>query len=175
MDNRPNIVLIGFMGTGKTTAGRALAARLGLTFVDMDAVIEERAGKPIPRLFAEEGEPRFRERERDVVRDLAARRGLVIGTGGGVVLNPDNVRDLGASGLMVCLSADPEVIHRRTAGEQHRPLIEHADKFARITEILERRRPLYAAIPHQVDTTALAPEEVADRIERLYRQFPREG
>jgi shikimate kinase len=170
MTGRRNIVLVGFMGTGKTTVGKLLAEELGLTFVDMDLLIEQRVGKPISRIFAEQGEPPFRAMERALVRELAARQELVIGTGGGVVLNPDNLYDFSQSGLVVCLSASPDVIFQRTAGEQHRPLIEHDDKFKRIAEILERRQTMYGAIPHQIDTSDLTPQQVAKAVLKLYEQ-----
>jgi len=171
-----NIVLTGFMGTGKSSVGKHLAARLALTFVDMDAVIEERAGKPIARIFAEDGEQHFRNLERQLVQELAARQGLVIATGGGVVLNPENIRDLSRSGLVVCLSASPSEILRRVAHETHRPLLQADDKEARIIALLEARRKLYAAIPVQIDTTNLSVEQVADQIAALYaKESPTTG
>lgn len=166
--NRRNIVLMGFMGTGKTTVGMRLAARLGLKFVDMDHVIEERTGKPVSRIFAEEGEPRFRAMERALARELSQREGLVIGCGGGVVLHPDNVADFVRTGLVVCLTATPEAIFQRTAAETHRPLLEEQNRFQRILDLLAKRKLLYAAIPNQVDTTSLPPDEVVRRIEALY-------
>jgi len=168
--SKQNIVLMGFMGTGKTTVGRMLAKQLGLAFLDMDLVIEERAGKSITRIFAEDGEPRFRSLERALVQELACQTGRVIACGGGVVLNADNVRDFAASGLVVCLTATPEVIFERTAKERHRPLLEEQNRLQRIADLLARRRALYAAIPHQIDTVALAPEQIVERIAALYRQ-----
>ena len=167
--SRRNIILMGFMGTGKTTVGQQLAARLGLTFVDMDHLIEKQAGKPISRIFAEDGEPRFRQMERELVRELCAREGLVVGCGGGVVLNPDNVADYARTGLVVCLTATAEIIHERTACERHRPLLEEKDRFQRIVELLEKRRALYAAVPNPIDTSALTPDQIVARIETLYR------
>ena len=165
-----NIVLMGFMGTGKTSVGKQLAATLDLKFVDMDHIIEERAGKPITRIFAEEGEPHFRRLERTLSEELSARDGLVIACGGGVVLNPDNIRDYCRSGLVVCLTATPELIFERTAKATHRPLLEQQDRFQRIVDLLEKRRALYAAVPHQVDTTHLTAHQVADAILKLYRE-----
>jgi len=164
-----NIVLMGFMGTGKTTVGQILAKRLGLTFVDMDHIIEEWAGKPISRIFAEDGEPNFRQMERDLVKDLAAKDGQIIGCGGGVVLNADNVADYQRTGLVVCLTATPEVIFERTAKERHRPLLEEKNRLQRIVDLLEKRKALYSAIADQVDTVTLTPDQIADRIEALYR------
>ena len=162
-----NIVLLGFMGTGKTTVGKILARRLGMTFVDMDMVIEERTGKTISKIFAEDGEASFRALERNLVKELSARKGLVVATGGGVVLNPENVSDFERSGLVVCLTADAEVILKRTASESHRPLLEGEERAARITKLLESRRSLYGAIPRRIDTAKLGPEAVADAIASL--------
>jgi shikimate kinase len=169
----PNIVLMGFMGTGKTSVGRKLAAALYLRFVDMDQIIEERAGKPITRIFAEEGEPHFRSLERALVVELAAQSGQVIACGGGVVLNPDNIQDYSKTGLVVCLTATPELIFQRTARATHRPLLEQQDRLQRIMDLLEKRRALYASIPHQVDTAAQTPDQVAEEILTLYRSKSR--
>jgi len=164
----PNIVLMGFMGTGKSTVGRALARRLGMQFLDMDLILEERAGKPISRIFAEEGEPHFRAMERTLSQELSQRSGLVIACGGGVVLNPDNVRDYHRTGLVVCLTAPAEIIFKRTAKDRNRPLLEEKDRMRRILELLEKRKRLYAAIPHQVDTATPTADQVAEAIIKLY-------
>ncbi len=155
-----NLILCGFMGTGKSEIGRRVAERLGSRFVDMDAIIESRAGKPISRIFAEDGEARFRAMERDLVRELAREQGLVIATGGGIVLNPDNLRDFAGSGLVVCLSAAPEEILRRVAGTAHRPLLNQPDPAAAVRNLLAKRQALYDAIPAQVDTSGKTVDEV---------------
>lgn len=172
---RKNIVLLGFMGTGKTTVGTILAERLRMTFVDMDRVIEEKTGKTVSRIFAEDGEPHFRVLERDLVKELSAKRGLVIGAGGGVVLNADNVTDFDRSGLVVCLTAEPAAILRRTSGDGSRPLLEGGEKADKILRLLESRRSLYAAIPRRVDTSGLTPAEVAGKIESFLRLDKSEG
>ncbi|MEI7880956.1 MAG: dihydroorotase, partial [bacterium] len=164
----PNIVLMGFMGTGKSTVGRALARRLGMQFLDMDTIIEERAGKPISRIFTEEGEPYFRAMERTLSQELAKRSGLVIACGGGVVLNPGNILDYSRTGLVVCLTATPEVIFKRTAKDRNRPLLEEQDRMQRILDLLEKRKAMYAAIPHQVDTTTSPADQVAEAIIRKW-------
>ncbi len=161
---------MGFMGTGKTSVGRTLAYALGLAFVDMDQIIEERAGKPISRIFAEEGEPHFRGLERSLVVELSAQSGLVVACGGGVVLNPDNILDYSRTGLVVCLTATPETIFERTARATHRPLLEQQDRFQRIVDLLEKRRALYASIPLQIDTTHLSTPQVSEIIKKTYRQ-----
>ena len=169
MSASSNIVLVGFMGTGKTAVGHRLAKRLDLAYLDMDETIETRQGKSISAIFADDGEPRFRELERELVRELSDGSGLVIATGGGIVLNPENIADFERTGLVVCLQASPETILRRVAHETHRPLLQDEDKLKRITEILSRRAPLYAAVAHQMDTNALSVDEVADQIVALYQ------
>ncbi len=166
----PNIILMGFMGTGKTTIGKKLAHQLNMEFIDMDHVIEERAGKPISRIFAEDGEPHFRKLERALTVELSARQGLVVGCGGGVVLNSDNISDYQRSGLVICLTASPETIFKRTAKASHRPLLEEKDRQQRIIDLLEKRRSLYASIPHQIDTESLPPAQVVKAILRLFKQ-----
>lgn len=168
MTDARNIVLVGFMGTGKTSTGRAVAARLGRAFIDMDAEIERRQGCTIPELFARAGETHFRTLERALVRELAARRELVVAPGGGIVLNPDNLRDFAEGGLVVCLRASPEMILARVGGDANRPLLQVEDKLGRIRELLARRQPLYDAIPHQLETDGLTPEQVAEDVLALF-------
>jgi shikimate kinase/3-dehydroquinate synthase len=162
-----NIVLNGFMGTGKSVVGQEVARRLGWQFVDMDDVIASRAGKPIPRIFAEDGEPAFRQMELQVCSDLSAQEGLVIATGGGALVDPDNRRVMMHSSTIVCLTADPDEILRRVGDDDYRPLLNVPDPRARITELLAARREAYAAIPWQIDTTSLSVEEVAEQVIEL--------
>jgi len=164
-----NLVLVGFMGTGKTVVGQRAAARLGHRFVDTDQRIEQRAGRTITELFATEGEARFRQRERAVIQELAAQQNLVIATGGGVVLNPDNLRDLEASGVVICLGAEPAVILQRTRQHTHRPLLHGPDPARRIAELLAERAPLYRAIAHRVDTSHTTVEENVEDVLAIYR------
>lgn len=162
-DAPPNIVLTGFMGTGKSTVGRRLARRLGRRFVDTDAIIEERHG-PIPVIFAEHGEDRFRAIEREVAAELAGERGLVVATGGRLLLDPANVATLGASGAVVCLVASVEELEARlVGGAAERPLLQGSDPRARIEELLAERAAGYARFP-QVATDGLGPDEVADAV-----------
>lgn len=162
-----NIVLFGFMGTGKTSVGKMLASELGMEFLDMDHVIEEREGRAISDIFATDGESYFRELERDLVKKLAARDGLVIGTGGGVVLNEANIDDFAATGLCVCLNADPEEILKRLEHDGSRPLLAEGDKLQKIKAILDARKDLYARVPQQVDTGSLSVNQVVQRIREL--------
>jgi shikimate kinase len=162
-----NIILVGFMGTGKTVTGRVLVERTGMELVDMDSLIESRQGKTIPEIFATEGEPAFRVMERDLVKELSIRSGLIISTGGGIVLNPDNITDFEKNGLVVCLTASPETIFQRVEKDTNRPLLS-GDKKGQISSLLEKRKPLYAAIQHGVNTDGLTAKQTADRILALY-------
>ena len=160
---RTTIVLTGFMGTGKSTVGRRLAERLGHEFVDTDELIETRHG-PIPQIFAEHGEGRFREIEREVAAELAGRDRLVVSTGGRLLLDPANADALGADALVVCLVASADELVRRLADEaEHRPLLAGGDPRARIEELLAERRAGYARFA-QVDTDGRTPDEVADAV-----------
>jgi shikimate kinase len=164
---KQNIILIGFMGTGKTVTGRVLAERTGMALVDMDSMIEERAGRPISGIFAADGEAAFRILERKLVQELSGRTGLVISTGGGIVLNPDNIADFEKTGLVVCLTASPETIFQRLEKDTTRPLLS-GDKKGQIGALLEKRKPLYDAIAHQINGDLLDPEERANAILNLY-------
>jgi shikimate kinase len=171
MNTLKNIVLVGFMGSGKTTVGRLLSERTGMPLVDMDTLIEEQAGKTINEIFAEEGEAHFRDLERRLVQELSARRGLVISTGGGIVLNPDNLADFERTGLVVCLLADADTVLERVRHDTTRPLLA-GDKAAKITALLESRRPLYEAVPHCIDTSGRpSPIPTAEEIIDLYQSF----
>ena len=164
----PNLILTGFMGTGKTAVGREVARRLGREFVDMDAEIEARAGKSIPRIFAEQGEIAFREWESALCRELAARSGLVAATGGGALVDAANRSAMMRSGPVVCLTCDVDEILRRVGQRKpERPLLNVANPRAEIECLLESRREAYAAIPWQVETTALSVAEAADRVAAL--------
>jgi len=169
--SKTNIILVGFMGTGKSATGHLIAHRLERTLVDMDSMIEDRAGKKISAIFEQEGEHSFRKMERDLVRELAEKRNLVVAAGGGVVINPENIQDFARTGMVVCLHATPTAILSRVQRESHRPLLENGDKEKRILDLLESRRPLYEAIPFQVDTTYLSPEKAADRVIDMYNSL----
>ena len=152
------------MGTGKTTVGKILACRLKKKFIDMDDVLEEQAGKAISLIFSEDGEAYFRNMERKLVQELASGRNQVIAAGGGIVLNPDNIADFSRSGRVICLLASENEILRRVSASTARPLLEKGDKLQSIKKLMEKRRPLYEAIPSRIDTSRLTPEEVAETI-----------
>ena len=166
-----NLVLVGFMGSGKTAAGQRAADRLGLGFIDMDRLIEHRHQRTISDMFAHEGEARFRKLERQLVRELTAQQGKVIATGGGVVLDPENIRDFSRAGVVVCCWVDARTAHERTRHANHRPLLEaEPDRLAQIEKLLRQREPLYRAIPLQLDTSFLSVEQQADELVRIYRE-----
>ncbi|MDY6876236.1 MAG: 3-dehydroquinate synthase [Chloroflexota bacterium] len=159
-----NIVLTGFMGTGKTSVGRQVARRTGRAFVDMDTEIEARAGKSLPRIFAEDGEGMFRRMEAALCEELSAQQGLVIATGGGALVDPIN-RARMRSGTIVCLTCDvDEIMQRVSEDNSDRPLLNVGHPRAEIERLLELRREAYRAIPWQIDTTDLSVEEVAVRV-----------
>jgi shikimate kinase len=166
-----NVVLTGFMGTGKTTVGRLLAQRLCYEFVDTDAVIAE-LHAPIPEIFAEYGEGEFRRIEREVATGLAGRDELVISTGGRMLLDPVNARVLSRTGRVFCLTASPDTIIARVAPDGRadgRPVIAGGDAGARIRALLAERATGYAEF-EQVDTDARAPDViVADLVARLHQ------
>ena len=165
-----NVILVGFMGTGKTCVGEALARRLRYTYVDTDDLIEERAGKTISRIFDEDGEGHFRALESQIAADLEGFLEHVIATGGGIIKSDDNIAALKRAGLVVCLTARPEVIYERVKDETHRPLLQVADPAGRIVALLAERRAQYEKSGYQLDTSDLTPEEVVDHIVALVRR-----
>ena len=169
-----NIVLIGFMGSGKSTVGRELHQRLGYPLVDMDQVIEQRAGKSISAIFADDGEEKFREMETALLEELsdpsAPRR--IISTGGGVIGRESNRRLLRQLGYVVWLQAPLAVILERTSKNRDRPLLHTDDPAARVEALLAVRKPLYAAAAHlKVETAGLDCGELATGILESARYF----
>lgn len=167
-----NVVLIGFMGTGKTSTGKMLAAKLGAAFIDMDQKIEEEVGMSIPDMFARKGEAYFREQERALVKRLAARRNAVISTGGGTVKNPDNVADFKKSGVIVCLSASVDAVLARTNRRGTRPVLDGADQGDRrkaVEQLMAERRELYKQADYTIDTSELSPLLVVENIVRFLK------
>ncbi|MFN8444208.1 MAG: 3-dehydroquinate synthase [Caldilineaceae bacterium] len=167
MISNKNIVLTGFMGTGKSTIGSLLAQRLNRRFVDMDSELEASFGKPIARVFAEEGEAAFRTAESKLCADLAREQGLVISTGGGALVNAQNRATLAEMGILLCLNASADEILRRVAHYEDRPLLagSYDDKRTKIKNLLRQRRPAYSAILHQIETTGRTPDEILALIE----------
>ncbi len=175
-----NLIITGFMGTGKSVVGQMVAARLGRKFVDTDALIEARAGQTIPEIFERQGETRFRAMEAEVCRELSEGRGWVVATGGWTLGPPDNREAVEAGGLVVCLHADvPTLVERlrrersaeRLGGPDGRPMLQEADWQARLETLLAQRQPIYRSFPLGVDTSRLTMDEAADRVLALWRAF----
>jgi len=166
-----NIILIGFMGVGKTETGKLLAKKLKMTYIDTDAIIENEQGMTINDIFAKKGEESFREMETKLIGKLAKIDGHVVATGGGMILRPDNVKKLKAMGPLVLLWADPDTVFKRVKESGTRPLLNVSDQKAKIKEILEFRAPIYKGIADlEVDTSLLSPEEASNRIIKFVKE-----
>lgn len=148
-----NIFLVGLMGAGKTTVGRALAKRLNKRFIDSDHEIEERTGATIPLIFEIEGEASFRQREAEVIRDLTAQQDIVLATGGGAVLNAESRAYLKSRGTVIYLRASVNSIVQRTSHDKNRPLLQTGDPRKTIEELSRIREPLYNEVAHIVIDT----------------------
>jgi len=153
MTHTNNIFLVGLMGAGKSTIGRHLAKSLGLEFVDSDHEIERRTGANIPLIFDIEGEAGFRQREKKIIDELTQRNGIVLATGGGVVLDPDNRACLRERGQVIYLYARVEQLLARTAKDRNRPLLQTPDPRARLEELLQVRDGLYREVADVVVDT----------------------
>lgn len=164
----PNIVLIGMMGTGKSTVGSLLAAKTGKTFVDLDQRIVREAGRSIPDIFAAEGEAYFRDLESAALRNTLQEQGIVLATGGGAVLREANRLAMRGGGLVVALQATADEILARVGEDPNRPLLAGGAK-ERITALLEERKELYAFAHLTVDTSGKSAEQVAAEILTHYR------
>ena len=155
-----NVFMVGMMGSGKSAIGRTIADNLGLTFVDTDALVESEAGMKIPEIFATEGESRFRERESRALASLQGSSGLVIATGGGIVLAEENRVRLRSLGYGIWLTASVDVLLRRISLNRDRPLMQTANPRERLVALLDQRKPLYEEVADMmVDTTDLTPAE----------------
>ncbi len=164
MDDR-NLFLVGMMGAGKTTVGKALARRLGREFIDCDREIVERTGVPIATIFEIEGEAGFRRRESQVLAELATRRGTVVATGGGAVLAEENRRTMRASGTVIYLRVSLDHLHERTKRDTARPLLAQGDRREILRDLLERRDPFYRECADLVvDSGAQSPGSLAQRV-----------
>jgi shikimate kinase len=161
MEMGKNIVLIGFMGTGKSSVGTRLGQKLHREFLDMDREIEHLLGMPVERIFRVYGEMRFRSEERLLAEKLGKRRNLVIATGGGVVLDPENIQALKQNGLVVCLQAKPEdILERVNRKKGTRPLLKKGSSIEDIQEMLKQREAFYSTADLTIDTSGKELEEI---------------
>jgi len=161
-----NIVLTGFMGTGKTSVAKQLSSMLGMKIVDMDSEIEKTQGKTINDIFAHQGEPFFRDLETEMAQIVSSMEHVIISTGGGVVLRPENIEYLRRNGIVVCLMASANTIMKRTRSSEERPLLKVDDPLAKITEMLDVRKPFYKNADLVIDTEGKSPRQVAEEIIR---------
>ncbi len=159
-----NVVITGYMGSGKSCVGRAVAASLGRPFLDMDDVLAERFGMPIPEVFRTRGEEAFRAAERALVNEISQTAGYVVATGGGALVDPANRAALEHTALLIRLTAGPDVLWERVARTGGRPMLEAHDRRARFDALLAEREPHYRSIPHQVDSSVLTVAEAAEKV-----------
>jgi len=150
--NIQNLALIGFMGTGKSAVGRQVAALLNFDFVDTDEMIEKQTGQRITDIFAQHGESHFRQLEADTIKTLETRHNLIISTGGGSVVQPQNLASLRTHSYIICLWASPEGIYKRVRHQTHRPLLQGDDPIAKIATLLKEREPAYRQADHLINS-----------------------
>lgn len=170
MGNVKNIVLVGFMGAGKTSVGKLLADMARWSYIDTDDLVEEAAGKTISEIFAEDGEPAFRELETRVLQSLIDKRRSVIATGGGIVLKKENRDLIKQIGVSFYLKASPATIYQRIKNETHRPLLQVDNPQKKIEEILSQRADIYERMEVVIDTDGLTVKKIAAAIANIVSQ-----
>ena len=166
---RENIIISGFMGTGKSIVAEELARKLRMEFIDMDQIIEERQGLTISDIFARYGENYFREQENKLVKELSRKENIVIATGGGTLLSSDNIRILSQKGKIICLYADSQTIYNRVKRKNNRPLLNGENILGKINHLMKERKKIYDNIKWKIDTTNFTTQEVVDKIINLLR------
>ena len=169
---KENIILIGFMGVGKTSLGKLLASKLGRAFIDLDEKIERDSNMTIPQIFEMHGEKYFRELEKAAVREVTVRKNLVIATGGGTVKDEENLQLLKNSGVIICLTADAEEIFRRTEKRGERPVLDGggSERLETIKKLLAEREKFYSQADFKIDTTEWSPLQIVNEICDKIRQ-----
>ena len=177
-----NIVLVGFMGTGKTTVGRLIAQDLNRQFITTDDLIEKKAHMSINDIFEKKGEEGFRELEREVIKEISKDEDSIVDAGGGVVMNEDNVKDLKENGIIFCLNATPKEILRRTEKYKHRPLLNRlkiatqiGNQLVEIKRLLKEREEYYKRADYQIDTNGKSITEVSREIIEIYQNSTTKG
>jgi shikimate kinase len=159
-----NIILTGFMGTGKTAVGRRLSRLLNMKLIDVDTEIGKAQKMAINEIFRNFGEPKFREIETGMIKKLSRNKNVIISTGGGAVLRQENIDTLRENGVIVCLMAIPETILKRTSHNSNRPLLQVEDPFGKIKELLNFRKPFYEKADIMIDTEGKTPLQIAEEI-----------
>ena len=161
---KSNIIITGFMGTGKSVVAKELARKLKMEYIDTDQVIEGRQGISIADIFAGHGENYFREQEDKLVKELSQKENMVIATGGGTLLSSNNAGILNQTGEIICLYADSRTIYNRIRRKNNRPLLKRENVLSEINRLLEERKKAYNNFAIKIDTTDLSVQEVVDKI-----------
>jgi shikimate kinase len=172
MGKLDNIFLVGLMGAGKTTIGKCLARQLNKTFLDADHVLEERTGVHIPVIFEIEGEAGFRKREKEVLAELMVLDNIVLATGGGVVLNPENRENLRSHGMVIYLHGRPEDLFQRTRHDKNRPLLQTGNRLQTLKELYRTRDPLYREVADiVVDTGRQSVNGLSEKLKNKLKEL----
>jgi len=169
-EGKPNLYLVGFMGTGKSAVGRSVAQRLDYDFIDSDHEIERIEGRTIPEIFESEGEAGFRKMERAFVEAGHRSTGMVVSCGGGLVIEPGMLELVRSKGLVTCLLASAETIYERTMRNENRPLLKSDDPMARIRELLAAREPIYRQAGTEVLTDGRSISDIVGHVVRIYKR-----
>jgi shikimate kinase len=164
---KQNIALTGFMAVGKSAVGRHLARRLKRRFVDLDRVIEKSAGSKVRQIFSEKGELYFRKLEKEALAQVLGQEGQVIATGGGVIMDEENLNLLREKAFLICLTASTDVLLKRAGNGAKRPLLKAPNRKERIEELLKARKEKYSLAHSSIDTTDLTVDQVVDKIIEL--------
>lgn len=155
------------MGTGKTSVGKELARKKKWQFLDLDDLIELKEKRAIADIFAQDGEPYFRRLEKKTLKEVSAQKKFVVACGGGIAIDKDNIKIMKETGTMICLTATPDIILKRTCGYQHRPLLNIKDPKKQIELLLKLRAPYYALAHKTIDTSKISVKEAVGKILNL--------
>ncbi len=169
MNDKKNVIICGFMGTGKSVVGKSVSAALGFDFVDTDSLIENRCEKTIAEIFREDGEEYFRDLEKEILFHLPERK-TVIAAGGGIIIDRENYRRLSGLGLMILLTASVDTICRRIGNDNFRPLLSGGNLKGKMEELLSHRKPVCDMIGYRINTDRMNVSGVCDAVIKIYRE-----
>ncbi len=169
MNDKKNVIICGFMGTGKSVVGKVVSAALGFDFADTDSLIENRCEKTIAKIFREDGEEYFRDLEKEILFHLPVHN-TVIAAGGGMIIDRENYRRLSGLGLMILLTASVETICRRIGEDNSRPLLSGENLNDKVQELLSQRQPVYDMIGNRINTDRMNVSGVCDAVTKIYRE-----
>ncbi len=169
MNDKKNLIICGFMGTGKSVVGKAVSAALGFDFADTDNLIENRCEKTIAEIFREDGEEYFRDLEKEIIIHLPERK-TVIAAGGGIIIDRENYKRLSGLGLMILLTASVETIFRRIGNDNSRPLLSGENLNEKAQKLLLQRQSVYDMIEYRINTDRMNVSDVCDAVTKIYRE-----